>query len=37
MFVKAVVGLIIAMVAWIAVKFILVELHVDTTVFPVFY
>ena len=37
MFVKAVAGLAIAMVAWILVKFILVQLGVDTTVFPVFY
>lgn len=37
MFVKAVSGMVIAMVAWILVKFILVELGVDTTVFPVFY
>jgi hypothetical protein len=37
MFVKAVSGMAIAMVAWILVKFILVQLGVKVDVFPVFY
>lgn len=37
MFTKALTGLVIAMVAWIAVKFILEKLEVVESVFPVFY
>lgn len=37
LFLKAVVGMAIAMTAWILVKFILVTLNVDTTVFPAFW
>lgn len=37
MFVKAVTGMAIAMVAWILIKFILEKLGVVTSVFPVFY
>ncbi len=37
MFKKAVIGLVIAMVAWIFVRFVLIHLGVDENVFPVFY
>jgi hypothetical protein len=37
MLTKMIVGLVIAMGAWLLVKAILVSLGVDTTVFPVFY
>ncbi len=37
MMTKAVIGLVIAMAAWLLVKSILVSMGVDTSVFPVFY
>lgn len=37
MFWKAIVGLVIAMAAWLIVRFVLVQLGVDENVFPVFY
>lgn len=37
LFFKAVVGMAIAMSAWVVVKFILVTLKVDTSVFPAFW
>jgi hypothetical protein len=37
MFMKALTGLVIAMIAWIGVKFILEKLEVVSSVFPVFY
>lgn len=37
LFLKAVIGMAIAMSAWIFIKFILVTLKVDTKVFPAFW
>ena len=37
MIMKAVIGLVVAMAAWIIVKFVLVSLNIDTSVFPTFY
>ena len=37
MFTKAVIGLVIALSAWLIVKFIFVSLGYDTTLFPTFY
>ena len=37
MFFKALIGMIIAMLAWTAVKFILIELGVNLNIFPAFW